>query len=71
MDGIIGTATTTFETTLGFELGSVVSWMSTQLLLVLGSGIAVLEALLPYIIGLAIIGGIIYFLFRAFRFFRN
>jgi hypothetical protein len=45
--------------------------MATWLLDVIGAGLGVLQQLLPYIIGLAVIGAIVYFLYRAFRFFRH
>jgi len=71
LDAIIATATSTFNTTTGFELSAVIAWMKTQLLLVLGTGLAVLQALIPYILALAVVAAIVYFLYKAFRFFRH
>jgi len=71
MDGIITNATSTFLATTGFELSSDVDFMTDQILLVVGSGLGVLEYLLPWIVGIAVISAIVYFLFRAFSFFRH
>lgn len=71
MNGIINTATSTFSSTTGFSLDSVVTFMATQIKLVIGSGLGLLNALMPWIVGLALIGGAVYFLYRAFSFFRH
>lgn len=71
MDTIISNASTTFTATTGFGLDSVVDFMGDQMLLILGTGLGVLEALLPWIVALAAISGIIYLLYRAFKFFRH
>jgi len=71
MDTIINTATSTFNTTTGFTLASVIDFMSTLIKLVIGTGLAVLQALLPWILALAAIGAVVWLLFRAFRFFRH
>jgi len=71
MDALIATATSTFNTTTGFELSAVIDWMADQLKLVLGSGLAVLNALLPWIIALVVISAVVYFLYKAFQFFRH
>jgi len=71
MDTIINTATSTFLTTTGFSLASVVDWMGDLLKLVLGSGLGLLQSMIPWIVALALISAVVYFLFRAFRFFRT
>ncbi len=71
MDTIINNASTTFTTAVGFNWSDVTAFMKTLLLLVIGSGLGLLETLLPYIIALIIISAIVYFLYRAFRFFRH
>jgi len=71
MDTLIGNATTTFAATTGITLDSVVDFLTTQIVLVIGTGLAVLQALLPWIVALAAIGAVVYLLFRAFRFFRH
>ncbi len=71
MQGIIDTASTTFTGAVGFNWSDVVAFMKTLLLLVIGSGLGLLETLLPYIIALVTISAIVYFLYRAFRFFKH
>lgn len=71
MDALVGTATSTFETTTGFTFSDVVAWMADLLKLVIGSGLGLLDALMGWIIALVVISAIVYFLFRAFRFFRH
>ena len=50
---------------------STLNWGIAQILLVLGSSFGILEKLMPYIIGLIVIGLIVYFVYRAFRFVRT
>lgn len=71
MDTLIGNATSTFNTTTGIEMAEVVTFTGNNIKLVAGSGLGVLQALLPWIIALVVIGAIVYFLYRAFRFFRH
>lgn len=71
MDSIITNASSTFTTAVGFQWADVVTWMKSLLLLVVGTGLGVLQVLLPYILALVVIGAIVYFLYRAFRFFRH
>jgi hypothetical protein len=59
-------------TTTGFEMGDVVTWAGDNLIkLFIGSGLAVLYSLRGWIVALVIIGAIVYFAYRAFRFFRH
>lgn len=68
MDTLINTATSSFQTTTGFSISSVVSWMADNLLKVfLGSGLAVLYEMRYWIVALIIISVIVYFAFRALR----
>lgn len=72
MDGLINTATTTFETTTGFSLASVIDWMGDNLAkLFLGMGLGVLDGLKVWIVALIAITAIIYFAFRFIRFYRS
>ena len=71
MDSIIAAASSTFSTSLGFGWSDVVAFMKAQLLLIIGSGLGLLETLLPYIVALVIISAIVYFIYRAFQFFRH
>lgn len=71
MDALIATSTSAFNTAFGISFSDVIAFMKTWLLQIIGAGLGVLQALMPYIIGLAVISAIIYFLYRAFRFFRH
>lgn len=72
MQGIINTATSSFETTTGFSFADVVTWVGDNLIkLFIGSGVGVLDALKYWIVALVVIGAIVYFAYRAFRFFRH
>lgn len=71
MDTIVTNASTTFYNTTGFSLASVVTWMGDLIELVIGTGLAVLDALLPWILALVAIGAVVYLIYRAFRFFRH
>jgi len=71
LDTIITNASTTFLATTGFTLASVVDFMSDMIKLVIGTGLGVLQALLPWILALVAIGAVVYLLYRAFSFFRH
>lgn len=72
MGDLISAATTSFQTTTGFDVSAVVTWAGDNLLKVfIGSGLAVLYELRYWIVALVIIGAIVYFSYRAFRFFRH
>lgn len=71
MDALIATSSTSFSTAFGFTWVNLVDFMKTWLLTIIGAGLGILQALMPYIIGLAVISAIVYFLYRAFRFFRH
>jgi hypothetical protein len=68
---LIASSSASFSAAYGFPVASTTAWASTWFLDIVGSGLGVLVQLLPYIIGLAVIGAIVYFLYRAFRFFRH
>ncbi len=68
---IITNASTTFTGALGFNWQDGTNFMANMMNLVIGSGMALLVTLFPYIVGLVLIAGVVYFLFRAFVFFRH
>ena len=69
---MLSSATSTFMTTTGFDVGDVVTWAGDNLIkLFIGSGLAVLYELRGWIVALVMIGAIVYFAYRAFRFFRH
>lgn len=72
MNSLIANATTTFNSTTGFDISSVVVWAGDNLIkLFIGSGLAVLYELRGWIVALIILGAVVYFAYRAFRFFRH
>ena len=72
MDTLISNATSSFATTTGFEMSSLVTWMADTLLkLFLGGGLSVLYELRYWIVALIVISIIVFFAFRAFRFYRR
>lgn len=72
MDTLITDATAGFASTTGFSVSSVVTWAGDNLIkLFIGSGLSVLYELRYWIVALVIIGAIVYFAYRAFRFFRH
>ncbi len=68
---LIATASSTFMTDLGFNWLNVTNLMKSMMTLVMGSGLGVLKLMLPLVLVLIIITAIVYFLYRAFRFFRH
>lgn len=72
MDDLITDANAGFASTTGFSVASVVEWSGDNLIkLFIGSGLGVLYALRYWIVALVVIGAIVYFAYRAFRFFRH
>ncbi len=72
MGDLISTASTGFASTTGFSIASVVTWSGDNLIkLFIGSGLAVLYELRYWIVALVVIAAIIYFAYRAFRFFKH
>ncbi len=61
-----------FASTTGFNISSLITWSGTNLITVfVGSGLGLLLHLRYWIVALLIVAGVIYFSFRAFRFYRN
>jgi hypothetical protein len=72
MYSMIAGAQASMERTTGFNVASTVEWSGNNLFkLFIGSGLAVLLALRGWIVAMVIIGSIIYFAYRAFRFFKH
>jgi len=71
MESIISTASSTFVTTTGFNYDSVIDYVGDLILLVIGTGLGVLESSMGWIVALAAIAIFIGLLWSAFRFFRR
>lgn len=63
---------TVMTTVTGENMGAGVSWVGENFIkLFIGSGLALLSSMIGWIVALVIIGAIVYFAYRAFRFFRT
>ena len=72
MGGLISSAESGFSSTTGFAISDVVTWAGDNLIkLFVGSGLSVLYNLRYWIVALVIISAVVYFAYRAFRFFRH
>lgn len=71
MQTIIDNASSTIQSNLGFGLSDLLAFMKDQFLLIMGGGLGMLQGLMVYIVFLALATGVIYFLYRAFAFFRH
>ena len=71
MGDLITAAESGFASTTGFTMSAAVDWTGTNLTkLFIGSGLALLYNLRYWIIVLVALPLIVYFAYRAFRFFR-
>ena len=71
MDALIASSSAGFTDAVGFSLGSAVEWMGENLALVfIGGGVSILYELRYWIVALIALAIVIYFAYRAFRFFR-
>jgi hypothetical protein len=72
MDAMINTATSSFETTTGFSMASVATWMWNNLAEpILGTGLGTLYTLRWYIVAAIALAILVYFGLRFFGFFRT
>ena len=68
----IAAASIGFASTTGFNIQSVIDWSGTNLIkLFIGSGLAVIYYLRYWLVAILIISAIVYFSYRAFRFFKH
>lgn len=72
MDSLISNASSTFTSTVGFSPADAVTWTGSNLLKpFIGGGIDLLYELRYWIIALVVLSAIVYFAYRAFRFYRH
>lgn len=70
--GMINLANVQFASTTGFDIPAVADWAGDNLIkLVIGSGLNIIYGLRYWIVALVIIGAILAFAYRAFRFFKH
>jgi len=67
MDSLISSASSTFYNTVGFGMGSLIDFVVEQALVVLGFGLAMLEAALPVILVIGVISALLYIFYRTLR----
>ncbi len=68
---LIASSTSQYESAFQMTLPSITVVMAGFMIEIIGAGFGVLQQLMPYIIGLVVISAIVYFLYRAFRFFKH
>lgn len=66
---VISNADASFASTTGVSLNSVLTWMAGVILLFIGMGLALLNAMKVWIVAVIAIGVIIFFVFKGLRFF--
>lgn len=72
MNTLISNASSTFNTTVGFSPAEAVNWVGTNLIMpFIGGGLDLLYELRYWIIALVVLSAIVYFAYRAFRFYRH
>lgn len=72
MDALIQNATSSFATTTGFSLDSVVTWMWTNIMNpILGGGLAGIYVLRYPIIALVLLTLVVFFGFKAWRMWHH
>ncbi len=68
----LANATSTFSATTGFDISGVITWAGDNLIkLFIGTGLAILYSIRGWLVAMVVIGAIVYFAYRAFRFFRH
>lgn len=72
MDTLITNASSSFNSTVGFAPAEAVTWVGTNLIKpIIGGGLDLLYELRFWIIALVVLGAIVYFAYRAFRFYKH
>jgi hypothetical protein len=67
MSAIIATSSALFLATTGFTYASLVSWAGDQLILILGGGLGLVNALIGWIIALIIISVVIGLIYHGLK----
>jgi len=68
MSALIASSSALFLATTGFTYASLITWAGNDILLILGGGLGLIDALIGWIIALAIITLVIHLIFRGLRF---
>jgi len=67
MNGIISSSTALFETTTGFAFADLIDWLGDMLTMLLGMGLGLFQALLPWVMAIIVIGVIVGMVYRGLR----
>jgi Na+/phosphate symporter len=68
LTALIASSTALFATTTGFSFADLVTWAGSILLLMLGAGLGLVNAMLPWVIALIVFGVIIGLIYKGMRF---
>lgn len=71
MSTIISNASTSLLGAVGVSNDDIVGIMWSMASIILGTGLGILSAVLPYVLSLVVIASIVYFLYRGFRLLRS
>lgn len=67
MDTLIASSSALFEATTGFEYADLVTWAGDQLMIILGGGLGLVNALIGWIIAIIIITVIVRLIYHGLR----
>jgi hypothetical protein len=67
MDSLISTSSALFESTTGFGFEDLVEWAGDILLTILGMGLGLVDAMLPWIIAIIVISVIIGLIYHGLK----
>lgn len=67
MDTLIASSSAQFLATTGFAYSDLVTWMGSILKMILGAGLGLVNALMPWIIAIIIIGVIVGVIYAGLR----
>lgn len=67
MGGIIASSTAAFEATTGFSFSDLVEWAGDILVQILGMGLGLVNAILPWVIAIIVISVIVGLIYHGLR----
>jgi len=67
MDALIASSSATFLATTGFTFADLVDWAGDILLTILGMGLGLVDAMLPWVIAIIVISVIVGLIYRGLR----
>jgi len=67
MDSLISTSTALFEATTGFSFQDLIDWAGDILITILGMGLGLVDAMLPWIIAIIVISVIVGLIYHGLK----